>query len=199
VLLHCCSSSAIARAAAAIPPELENSRVDVQCSTRLAEPVLGVQVELIDRLLDVTPPSLTRFFFANSGSEVVENAVKLARGHTKRTNVISFDVRLHRRPAEWSLLTSTSCTWCGSSDTLLACPLRMPEALHVAMSEYPDDTARAGWIPWTHIRCDGADNVKSGLPAGLCATHGRGEQREHAEQSGQRCNDVKHMATICRG
>lgn len=93
-LLHHCGSSAIARAAAAIPAEPENSSVAVQHSTRLAEPVLCVQVELIDRLLDVTPPSLTRFFFANSGSEVVENAVKLARGHTKRTNVISFDVRV---------------------------------------------------------------------------------------------------------
>ena len=94
MLLHRCGSSAIARAAAATPAELENITVAVQHSICLAEPVLCVQVELIDRLLDVTPPSLTRFFFANSGSEVVENAVKLARGHTKRTNVISFDVRV---------------------------------------------------------------------------------------------------------
>jgi 4-aminobutyrate aminotransferase-like enzyme len=66
-------------------------------------------VELIDRLLDVTPPSLTRFFFASSGSEVVDNAVKLARGHTKRTNIISFDVSAHEQPAE-CLLSLAACT-----------------------------------------------------------------------------------------
>ncbi len=55
--------------------------------------MLNPQVALLDRLLDITPPHLSRFFFANSGSEVVENAVKLARAHTGRTNIIAFDVR----------------------------------------------------------------------------------------------------------
>ena len=49
-------------------------------------------MELLDRLLQVVPQHLTRFFFANSGSEVVENAVKIARAHTGRTNIICFDV-----------------------------------------------------------------------------------------------------------
>lgn len=69
------------------------------------------QVELIDRLLDVTPPSLTRFFFANSGSEVVENAVKLARGHTKRTNVISFDGGFHGRTFGAMALTTSKAVY----------------------------------------------------------------------------------------
>lgn len=59
-----------------------------------------MQVGLLDRLLDVTPPDLTRFFFANSGSEAVDNAIKIVRGHTRKTNIISFDVR---PPAEQSL------------------------------------------------------------------------------------------------
>jgi 4-aminobutyrate aminotransferase-like enzyme len=50
-------------------------------------------VGLIDRLLTIAPPSLTRFFFANSGSEAVDNAIKIARGHTKRQNIICFEVR----------------------------------------------------------------------------------------------------------
>ncbi len=47
----------------------------------------------MDRMMDITPPSLTRFFFANSGSEAVDNAIKIARGHTKRQNIICFEVR----------------------------------------------------------------------------------------------------------
>ena len=49
-------------------------------------------MELLDRMLEVVPGDLTRFFFANSGSEAVENAIKIARGHTGKTNIICFDV-----------------------------------------------------------------------------------------------------------
>lgn len=47
---------------------------------------------LLDRLLKIVPPSLSRFFFANSGSEAVDNAIKVARAHTKRQNIICFEV-----------------------------------------------------------------------------------------------------------
>lgn len=57
----------------------------------LCEPTLA-QVGLLDRMMEITPPSLTRFFFANSGSEAVDNAIKIARGHTKRQNIICFEV-----------------------------------------------------------------------------------------------------------
>ena len=52
------------------------------------------QVGLLDRLLKIVPPSLTRFFFANSGSEAVDNAIKVARAHTKRQNIICFEVHI---------------------------------------------------------------------------------------------------------
>lgn len=51
-----------------------------------------LQVGLLDRLLKIVPPSLSRFFFANSGSEAVDNAIKVARAHTKRQNIICFEV-----------------------------------------------------------------------------------------------------------
>jgi len=50
------------------------------------------QAGLLDRLLGIAPKSLTRFSFANSGAEAVENAVKVARAHTGKQNIISFDV-----------------------------------------------------------------------------------------------------------
>ena len=38
------------------------------------------------------PSNLTRFFYCNSGSEAVENAVKIARAATGRQDIIAFDV-----------------------------------------------------------------------------------------------------------
>ena len=55
----------------------------------------AVQVGLLDRLGRICPKGLDTHIFANSGSEVVENAIKMARAHTKKTNIICFDVR-HR-------------------------------------------------------------------------------------------------------
>lgn len=49
---------------------------------------------LLDRLGRIVPKGLDTHIFANSGSEVVENAIKMARAHTKKTNIICFDVRL---------------------------------------------------------------------------------------------------------
>ena len=54
----------------------------------------AVQVGLLDRLGRIVPKGLDTHIFANSGSEVVENAIKMARAHTKKTNIICFDVRL---------------------------------------------------------------------------------------------------------
>jgi 4-aminobutyrate aminotransferase len=49
-------------------------------------------VGLLDRLVPIVPPALSRFFFANSGSEAVDQAVKIARGHTGKQNIICFEV-----------------------------------------------------------------------------------------------------------
>ena len=51
-----------------------------------------MQVGLLDRLARIVPKGLDTHIFANSGSEVVENAIKMARAHTKKTNIIAFDV-----------------------------------------------------------------------------------------------------------
>ena len=52
----------------------------------------NMQAALIDELLEIMPKGLTRFAFQNSGSESVENAIKIARAHTKRKAIIAFEV-----------------------------------------------------------------------------------------------------------
>ena len=56
-----------------------------------------VAEELIERLNDVTTPSLDSFFLATTGSEAVEGAVRLARQATGKTNIIAFQGGYHGR------------------------------------------------------------------------------------------------------
>jgi 4-aminobutyrate aminotransferase len=54
-------------------------------------------LELIDQLLTVVPQPLDSFFFSNSGAEIVEAGVKLAKQVTGRPNVIVFQGSFHGR------------------------------------------------------------------------------------------------------
>ena len=64
-------------------------------------------VTLAERLCDLAPISGdVRAGFFNSGAEAVENAVKIARAHTKRPAVIAFDGAFHGRTLMAMSLTS---------------------------------------------------------------------------------------------
>ena len=52
---------------------------------------------LAARLAEITPPGIDTFFFANSGAEATEAAVKLAKQATGRPNVIVFSGSFHGR------------------------------------------------------------------------------------------------------
>jgi 4-aminobutyrate aminotransferase len=63
--------------------------------------------QLADAIAEVMPPGLDSVFFGNSGTEVIEGAVKLARKATGRTWVIGFSGGFHGRSyASLSLTTS---------------------------------------------------------------------------------------------
>jgi len=47
-------------------------------------------LQLLEVLHEITPPELDTYYFANSGAEAVEAAVKLARQATGKTNIIAF-------------------------------------------------------------------------------------------------------------
>ena len=53
--------------------------------------------QLATRLAGLTPADIDTFFFANSGAEATEAAVKLARQATRRPNVIVMDGSFHGR------------------------------------------------------------------------------------------------------
>jgi 4-aminobutyrate aminotransferase/(S)-3-amino-2-methylpropionate transaminase len=64
-------------------------------------------IELAKRLCEITPGDFPKMaFFANSGAEAVENAIKVARYYTKRTGIITFENAFHGRTLMGMSLTS---------------------------------------------------------------------------------------------
>ena len=53
--------------------------------------------DLAEVMARICPPGLTQSIFLNSGSEAVENAVKIARAYTKKPWIVSFRTAFHGR------------------------------------------------------------------------------------------------------
>ena len=64
-------------------------------------------LQLIEELRQIVPPSIDSFYFANSGAEALENAIKIARVATGRQNVIVFNGSFHGRTAMTMALTTS--------------------------------------------------------------------------------------------
>lgn len=60
----------------------------------------GVRAQAAERLVSVAPPSLTKAFFCNSGTEANENAMRMARMATGREQIITFTGGFHGRTAD---------------------------------------------------------------------------------------------------
>src|SRR5690606_34542302 len=67
--------------------------IHAQFTTVMHKPLL----ELTEKLGDVLPARLDSVFYANSGSEAVEAAIRLARMATGRPNIVAFHGGFHGR------------------------------------------------------------------------------------------------------
>ncbi len=77
--------------------------IHAQANIVIHKPML----QLVEELRKIAPPSIDSFYFANSGAEGFENAVKIAKVVTGRPNVIVFNGSFHGRThATMSLTTS---------------------------------------------------------------------------------------------
>ena len=91
-----------------------------------------LMVPLADKLADITPAGIERFFFANSGAEITEAAVKLAKQATGRPNVIVFKGSFHGRThLAMAMTTSKSIYRAGHA----------PLPAGIAVAPYPDPLA----------------------------------------------------------
>ena len=69
---------------------------------------LPIREEAAAKLLLQAPDGFTHVFFANSGAEANENALKLARQHTGRTKILAFKGGFHGRTAGVEALDYTT-------------------------------------------------------------------------------------------
>ena len=64
-------------------------------------------LQLIEELRKVVPEPIDSYFFANSGAEALENAVKIAKAVTGRQNIIVFNGSFHGRTHATMALTTS--------------------------------------------------------------------------------------------
>ncbi|MBA2418088.1 MAG: aminotransferase class III-fold pyridoxal phosphate-dependent enzyme, partial [Nocardioidaceae bacterium] len=102
-----------------------------QYTTVMHRPLL----DLVDRLGEVLPPGLDRMFFANSGSEAIEAALRLVRQATARPNVIVFHGGFHGRTVAAASMTTSGTKFRSGFSPLMG-------GVHV--SPFPDP-GHFGW------------------------------------------------------
>lgn len=77
-------------------------------------------LQLVEELRQIAPPLIDSFFFANSGAEALENAVKIAKVVTGRTNVIVFSGSFHGRTHAAMALTTSKTIYRAGFAPLMA-------------------------------------------------------------------------------
>jgi 4-aminobutyrate aminotransferase len=105
--------------------------IHAQYTTVMHRPLLT----LVDRLSEVLPTGLDRMFFANSGSEAVEAALRLTRQATRRPNVIVFHGGFHGRTVAAASMTTSGTKFKGGFSPLMS---------GVQVSPFPDPSYY-GW------------------------------------------------------
>lgn len=105
--------------------------IHAQYTTVMHRPLLT----LVERMGEVLPDGLDRMFFANSGSEAIEAALRLSRQATGRPNVVVFHGGFHGRTVAAASMTTSGTKFRSGFSPLMA-------GVHV--SPFPDPT-HFGW------------------------------------------------------
>lgn len=87
-----------------------------QYTTVMHKPMLA----LLDKLGPVLPEGLDSVFFANSGSEAVESALRLVRQATRRPNVIVFHGGFHGRTVATATMTTSGTRFSAGFSPLMS-------------------------------------------------------------------------------
>ncbi|WP_030172384.1 MULTISPECIES: aminotransferase class III-fold pyridoxal phosphate-dependent enzyme [Actinomycetes] len=111
--------------------------IHAQYTTVMHKPLL----ELTDKLGDHLPTGLDSVFYANSGSEAVEAAVRLARMATARPNIVVFQGGFHGRTVAAATLTTAGTRFSAGFSPLMG-------GVHMAPFPY---AYRYGWDEQTAV------------------------------------------------
>lgn len=112
--------------------------IHAQYTTVMHRPLL----DLTERLGDVLPARLDSVFYANSGSEAVEAAIRLARMATGRPNIVAFHGGFHGRTVAAASLTTAGSRFRSGFGPMMGGVViaPFPDAIRYQMSE--DDAVR---------------------------------------------------------
>ncbi|MGH3458130.1 aspartate aminotransferase family protein [Aeromicrobium sp.] len=105
--------------------------IHAQYTTVMHPPLL----ELTEKLGEVLPDGLDSLFYANSGSEAVESAIRLARMATGRPNIVTFQGGFHGRTVAAATLTTAGTRFSAGFSPLMG-------GVHMAPFPY---AYRYGW------------------------------------------------------
>ena len=84
-------------------------------------------ISLAEKLVEITPPNLTKCYFTNGGSESIDTAVKLARQYTGKYEIIVLKNAFHGLTG-WALAATGATSYKKGFGPLLAGFLRAPHA-----------------------------------------------------------------------
>ncbi len=90
---------------------------------------------LASKLNDITPAGIDKFFFANSGAEITEAAVKLAKQATKRPHIIVFSGSFHGRTHMAMAMTTSKTGYRAGHSPLPAGVFVAPYPDHLASDQ----------------------------------------------------------------
>jgi len=95
------------------PYVIKKVKEQLNSSVHLAQQIFGGHkpiAELNEKLVSIMPDytKLDTFFYTNSGSESTDNAIKLARRYTNKTNIISMNGGFHGRTLGALSVTSSN-------------------------------------------------------------------------------------------
>ena len=111
--------------------------IHAQYTTVMHPPLLA----LTEKLGEVLPEGIDSVFYANSGSEAVEAAVRLARMATSRPNIVVFQGGFHGRTVAAATLTTAGTKFSAGFSPLMA-------GVHMAPFPY---AYRYGWDEQTAV------------------------------------------------
>ncbi|MDQ3928129.1 MAG: aspartate aminotransferase family protein, partial [Chloroflexota bacterium] len=105
--IDCFAGISVVNAGHCNPEVLAAARAQMEKLVHCASYVYHTQPvgDLAEKMAQITPGRLKKTFFANSGAEAIEGAVKLARLYTSKTEIISLTHSFHGRT--WGALSIT--------------------------------------------------------------------------------------------
>jgi hypothetical protein len=119
------------------------------------------QLRLVEHMLPILPRGMDRVFFANSGAEAVENALRTARLATGRDAVIAMIGGYHGRTAATLAITSSNTSYRGAKPVIAR---RLPTRVRCGAGRWQGVYMALTW-PGTWVR-------RAALRAGASASRG---------------------------